>query len=859
MTDLTQIFGAAGFNPATITTPRYNFPAAYARLAEAGQEALYSRYGAGTLKKRPVINPLSGVHEKNNPGFSLYRGESGKIFWKDFRSETYGDLHDFMVQVVGEERACQEMGLCDTAMPTRPTNNTNNNNTHKRMLPANQHPEEVLVQRRQLMAKAIYHASQADSGEIRAYLNGRGITEEVPTECLYHPQQQMMVAAVKNVAGEFMAIHRTWLASRQKKMLGAVTGGAVRLAESTNGKLAVTEGIETGLSVQQATKLATWAALSSSGVANLKIPEVIREVYIFADLDPNGAGQKAAERLAMSLVAAGRLVWYVTPLDRPQSGDVPKVDFNDLLQADPSGLSIRQRLQVAKQARCPAKMPAKIEEEWRDPEPLQVKLKPVQPFDYELLPQSLRPWVADIAKRMQCPADFIAVAVMIALATVIGKKVAIQPKTRDDWLIVVNLWGLLVGRPSVMKSPALNEGLKPLEELERLAKERYKTQMADWQVGKEMQLMEIEAAKISAKKAIKDGRTDDAKSLLTRAMTENDQEEPIRRRSIVTDATVEKLGELLNQNPNGLLLKRDEIVSFLRNLDREDRAHERGFYLEAFNGDGHYTYDRIGRGTIEIDAVTLSMVGTIQPGRLAAYTHAALSMNQNDDGLMQRFQLAVYPDPITEWHYCDQWPDQEAKQQVLQRFQELEALSPVMEEPSDKLYALRFDPEAQEMFTEWLTALEQTIRSEDIHPAIESHLTKYRSLGPSLALIIHLASGHGLTPVCADATARAFAWCDYLRSHMERIYEAAIDQTHMAASSLLTKIESGKLPTTFKVRDVRQKGWVGLDTTPSIKAAIKLLEEHYYLKEVCDLRPLQGRPTTLYVANPKVMEARHKP
>ncbi len=71
--------------------------------------------------------------------------------------------------------------------------------------------------------------------------------------------------------------------------------------------------------------------------------------------------------------------------------------------------------------------------------------------------------------------------------------------------------------------------------------------------------------------------------------------------AVVNDATVEKLGELLNQNPNGLLLFRDELSGFLRLMDRPGHENDRGFYCEAWNGTGAYTYDRFGRGTLRIE------------------------------------------------------------------------------------------------------------------------------------------------------------------------------------------------------------------------------------------------------------------
>ncbi len=70
--------------------------------------------------------------------------------------------------------------------------------------------------------------------------------------------------------------------------------------------------------------------------------------------------------------------------------------------------------------------------------------------------------------------------------------------------------------------------------------------------------------------------------------------------TIVNDVSVEKLGELLKENPRGLLMVRDELAGFLANLERKEYQSDRAFYLTAFNGDDQFTYDRIERGTILI-------------------------------------------------------------------------------------------------------------------------------------------------------------------------------------------------------------------------------------------------------------------
>ena len=50
-------------------------------------------------------------------------------------------------------------------------------------------------------------------------------------------------------------------------------------------------------------------------------------------------------------------------------------------------------------------------------------------FELDLLPDALRSWVADVADRVQCPPDFAAATAILALGSVVGRRVAVFPKT----------------------------------------------------------------------------------------------------------------------------------------------------------------------------------------------------------------------------------------------------------------------------------------------------------------------------------------------------------------------------------------------------------------------------------------------
>jgi len=95
-------------------------------------------------------------------------------------------------------------------------------------------------------------------------------------------------------------------------------------------------------------------------------------------------------------------------------------------------------------------------------------------------------------------------------------------------------------------------------------------------------------------------------------------------------------------------------------------------------------------------------------------------------------------------------------------FQRLTTLEPAgvgaAELTPDEVPFLRFGAEAQERFDAWRGDVEQRLRAEADHPVWLSHVAKYRSLAPSLALIGHLIDGvaGGTTgPVSCAAVARA--------------------------------------------------------------------------------------------------------
>jgi len=414
-----------------------------------------------------------------------------------------------------------------------------------------------------------------------------------------------------------------------------------------------------------------------------------------------------------------------------------------------------------------------------------------------------------------------------------------------------------------MKTPAVSEALRPLRRLAVDARKRFEDAAASRDADLEALEAKRKAKRSLLEKAAKKGDEADLARFRDELRELRDEEEAgeIRERRFMTsDATIEKLGALLNENPRGLLVVRDELTGWLKGLDREDRAQDRAFYLEAWNGTGGFTVDRIGRGTLHVEALCLSVLGGIQPGRLASYVRGAIGGEEDADGLVQRLQVLVWPDEFGDWRGVDRWPEKEARERafvVFDRLANLDAREIGAEQPDEDLPFLRFAPDAQGLFLEWRHDLEARIRSEAVKaaPAFEAHLAKYRSLFPKLALILHLvdvADGARPGPVTLKAARLAAAWTEFLEAHARKVYAEELAGNVSGAHALAEKIRAGAVVDRMTVRSIAERDWSGLHGSGRVFEAAEGLEALGWLRiEETTSGPAGGRPSTLVRIHPK--------
>ncbi len=327
----------------------------------------------------------------------------------------------------------------------------------------------------------------------------------------------------------------------------------------------------------------------------------------------------------------------------------------------------------------------------------------------------------------------------------------------------------------------------------------------------------------------------------------DDEDEPAQARYVINDGTIEKIADLLCSNTSGLLVFRDELSGWFNNLNKPDKTNDRSFLLESWNGNKPYTVDRIGRGTTHIPTNRLCILGGIQPDMFSKIVNASSSSSQGGDGLLQRFQIAVYPDVIGNVSFVDRAPNTAAMKQFEDKILSLTQWS---NNATERL-VLKFSDAAYQLYKKWFTENESLFRDDELSPSLEAHYAKYRGLVPSVACIFYVLNSADFEtkPLIDEATIlSALAYVEYLRSHAERIYALPEQFVLKGAKTILTNFN--KLGDDFTLRDVKRRKWAGLADGDVVEAALSILEEHGYCQQLETSNGI-GRPSINFVKHPK--------
>ncbi len=268
-----------------------------------------------------------------------------------------------------------------------------------------------------------------------------------------------------------------------------------------------------------------------------------------------------------------------------------------------------------------------------------IPLPAAEPFPVEVFPAALQRYINEGSMAYGSPPDFFGNTMLAAAAATIGIRREIVIK--DGFATVPCLYTANIGPPGSAKSPVQDCVLRPISERNAELLREYRAKRKEYE--RDMEEYRERKNAIKKRKAAKKQGSDEEGELLTALDALDSPIEPKRKRTHTNDVTVESLALIMQENPEGVGLFRDELVAWMRSCDmyRNGRGTDRQFYLSAWSA-VEYSVDRKGdkqRGeSILIPKTFLSIAGGIPPDMVCEF----VDEEGRDDGLLARI-LPAYP------------------------------------------------------------------------------------------------------------------------------------------------------------------------------------------------------------------------
>lgn len=463
-----------------------------------------------------------------------------------------------------------------------------------------------------------------------------------------------------------------------------------------------------------------------------------------------------------------------------------------------------------------------------------------RPFPTAALPPAAASLVEEAARAIGCDEAFVSLPLLAVLGSAIGttRRVEFKP----GWTALPIVWPVTVAESGSAKSPAADVSLDHVREREDRLHEKYLEELSAY----EYEVETYEKARAAWRHSKHAGDEAPARP-----------REPLQRRVLVEDATVEALVAALADNPRGLLVATDELSGLFDSFGRYNgtAGSDEAFFLKAYSGRSHNVSRRTGRRTIHVRQAAVSLTGTIQPAVLAR----SIGVERRESGFLARLLLAAPPRRPKRWTTdAVSWATRDSFVRVLDN---LYGLKHELVDGRERSRIVRLSSAAETLFVEFFHEhdSEAIQHSGDLAAA----WSKLEETAGRLALIVHetrLAAGEKLNADEIDGASMAAAikltgWFKHETGRAYRLLaESAEDRVVRQADERLAAFvaaQGGRVA----VRDVIA-GVRSIKDAETAETALQRLvaagRGDWIAKSATDAG---GRPTRLFVLKPEVVSA----
>ena len=431
-------------------------------------------------------------------------------------------------------------------------------------------------------------------------------------------------------------------------------------------------------------------------------------------------------------------------------------------------------------------------------------------FPISAMPAACRSLIAEATAALGCAPELVALPMLAVFSSAIGTSRVVEIK--GGWREWAALFVAVVASPGAMKTPAAKVAKRPAFERQRGLGKAYAEEKEEWK----REVREWEVEKRDAQKAGEPAP--------------EEPEAPSMSRCVASDTTVEALVGILEDNPRGLLVHKDELAGWVRSMDqyKGGKGSDRQHWLSFWSGD-EVVVDRKSRmgEPIIVAKPFVSLFGGIQPAMLGELGAGA------EDGLTDRF-LFAYPAP-RQVRFTEDEISTEAEQRYAVLYGGLANLTLATDEHGDpNPKPLRLTREARNLFAGAVDALGFEMLDPGFPRRLEGVWAKMRGYLARLSLV--LATCRCATDEVRDERIEAqdveaaTELLDYFKAHARRVYSelSAPDPLEVLGADLKALIEThgGRLEGTATelYRALEETGCEALPARPKeLSQAVKAL------------------------------------
>ncbi len=480
-------------------------------------------------------------------------------------------------------------------------------------------------------------------------------------------------------------------------------------------------------------------------------------------------------------------------------------------------------------------------ESWERPIPLYRTIS-ADPFPVEVLPPSMGKLVSDISSAINCSRDMVGVTLLTLAGGAIGN--ARHLAITESHIVSPCLYAVVVAPPGAAKSPPLRLLRQPFDCAECDYRMQWRESLDEWK-----------------------GQGKDSRDV-----------KPILRRCVVSNVTTESLQCILDENPRGILMIRNELSGLVAGLNQyKNGGDDRQFYLDLWDGtpivtDRKSDRQREGVPLFVKDAFT-AIIGTIQPDVISIMRQDAGRRRTYNDGFLDRF-LFAYPENIPA--VGEQWREVPSSSLAAWNDAVRALLSlQMLEGEPPRPHLLRLDGEGKRAWQSFTEEVAADLNSDQFPNHLKGPWVKLRAYGARLALILRClrwacnqTPGEAVDELCevdGESMEGAASLIRFFQSHARKVYAAlGTDLRHAEAVRALkwlgNSLKSLKSLNGFRIikrSDLHAGVWGGSLEVNSVSDIISLLMDHGYLRlQYNEIRKGPGRkPCPVYEIHPSVSDA----